>query len=247
MKLNDFEEQTLVYKYQKASVANLCLTLKNGQKGTLQFSRPSKWKDPTERVFYEAKISPKGIIDATRVYACCISMNKLSEAAWITYQYGTNEGCVKFSIYFDRFIQQIEDWANENGYSFYYGKVIYDEWKVLKKIGDRDFKYNKEIFVPNARPMETFLRTLLLKRKAFEYENEIRLFLVNNNEANAQDSFIVDIDWRDCLNDQIYYSGDCRIDAITELRKKAKQVSKKVEKNTIYDEKLPVKYKLTGV
>ena len=245
--LNEFpiKETGNVFKYQKAEVANLCLSL-NEQKGTLKFSRPSEWKDPTERAFYEAKISPENVVNASKVYACCISKEALSEAAWITYQYGTNDGSVKFSIKFDEFLNQIDSWAREHQYELYIGETIYDEWQVINKIGQPDFKYKSKIFVADASPLETFLRSLLLKRKAFEYEKEIRLFLVNEGTEDKGQSILVEVDWKDCLNDTIYFSEDCRVCTKEILEKKAADIGKKIEKSNLYKKQTMIEYNIVS-
>lgn len=244
--LNEFpiKETGNVFKYQKAEVAILCLNQNAMGTGTLQFSRPSEWKDPTERAFYNAEISPQGVIETSRVYACCITKAPLSEAAWITYQYGANDGCVKFSIIFNLFTKEVEKWAKNNGFKFYIGETIYDEWEVIKKIGRADFVYKDNIFTSDASTMETFLRTLLLKRKAFEYEKEIRLFLVNEGTEDKGKTLLIDIDWKRCLNDTIYYSNDCRVGNINILRERAHAIDKQLEQSTIYNEKEPLKYSI---
>ena len=78
------EKKVYVYKYMTISTALICL-----KNNTLRFSLPttSSWKDPYESRFYSAEYHNlrlgKRDFDR-RLFACCVTKNKLSEPAWIT-------------------------------------------------------------------------------------------------------------------------------------------------------------------
>lgn len=224
-----------VYKYQKTSTALKCLG-KDG-KGTLRFSEPSEWNDPTEKTFYSVLGGKKG---APIVYAACVTNKQLSEASWITYQYGSNEGCVKFSIDFLELLMQIEIWASEHNYTFYIGKAYNRTWKELKNVGKKDENCLYKIVFKGSSLLEDSLRLLLLKRDGFDYEREIRLFLVKKGvteAANGKTEKYVDvnIDWKPCLR-WVYYSEDCKYIDIQRLKQICSNIKKGVTRRTIYVE-----------
>ena len=215
-----------VYKYQKTSTAITSLT-----KGTLRFSEPSAWKDPTEKTFYSVLREKEG---APIVYAACVTSKQLSEASWVTYQYGNNEGCAKFSIDFFDLIKQIETWAHEHNYTFYIGKAYYRTWKELKNVGKKDESLLYKIVFKGTSLQEDCLRMLLLKRDGFDYEREARLFLVKSDASEKKEDYVdVNIDWKQCLN-QIYYSEDCKYVHVRKLKKMCRNMDVSVSQSTIY-------------
>lgn len=223
-----------VYKYSR--IDNAISSLEGGY---LYFSKPQNWPDPTERALYNAKYKSKDgtLIECPTVYALCITKSQASDAAWTVYQHLTKEeknrakangkeiprGSVKLSIKFDSLLKQIELWVNEQRergieYDFYCGDVSYYDWKKIKTIQKPDSEMQKLVLDPNASFTENYLRILLLKRDAYAYENEIRLFLVKRKSDNEEPSLMVNIQWKECLNKDIYYGGECENNDITKLR-----------------------------
>ena len=171
------------------------------------------------------------------VYALCVTSNQASEAAWVVYQHikksadddiiakekkgkgkkNTKEkesivrGCVKFSIKFKEFLSQIEDWAKENGYMLYVSRIRYSDWQEMRTIQKLNSEFQRKVFVKDAPFIENYLRVLSLKRTPYEYENEIRLFLVKwpSLSGNVTDEINVAVNWEACLNRDVYYGDEC--------------------------------------
>ena len=170
-----------------------------------------------------------------------MTSNQASEAAWVVYQHlkkGLDDdraakrkkniegkdsivrGCVKFSIKFKEFLSQLDGWAKAQGYELYVSRVRYYDWKKMKTVEKLDSEFQWKVFVQGAPFIENYLRMLSLKREPYEYENEIRLFLVKwpNAKDKANESLDVAIQWKKCLHTDVYYGEECEEPKIAELR-----------------------------
>ena len=236
--------QRLVYKYLRIDKAVEWLLFQ--PKGKIVFVEPSKWSDPTESVFYKAKllISNQKECQKPIVFATCFTKNQASEASWVVYQHAKKdddrpEGCIKLSIRFDEFLNQLRKWikkeeGNGRKYSLFYGNVMYYEWSELKEIQKRGSKMQLRTFNACATIKENFLKTLLLKRKAYEYENELRVFLVLESGEYDMAGLEVKIDWNKCIR-KIYYDESIDPKYLSKLQRS--EFCKKVEKSTLMNYK----------
>ena len=234
----------LVYKYLRIDKVNEWLLSQTP--GKIVFSEPSKWSDPTESAFYNAKLLTRNHVEyqKPKVYATCFTKNQASEASWVVYQHAKKndnrpEGCVKLSIRFDEFLNQLRKWimkeeSNGRKFSLFYGNVIYYDWSELKEIKKRGSHMQLKTFNAGATIKENFLKTLLLKRKAYEYENELRVFLVLENGEYDKDGLEVKIDWSKCIR-RIYYDESTDIEYLSKL--KCSDFCKKAEKSTLMNYK----------
>ena len=224
-----------IYKYVSTDSAKKCLELKENEKGTLRFAEPSTWADPAEKALYDANYTEENGKPWERpiVYACCITDLQQSEAAWATYQYQGNDGCVKFSIDYDKLIEQLKQYAEEEGCLLYVGRVEYGKWSDISGTNkDRLDEIFSKLGGKDDESMErNFLRYLLIKREAFAYEKEIRLFIVYNrdkapkkkDENEIKDSILVPINWKKCLN-KVYVGEECKYRDIREIKYLIKKI-----------------------
>ena len=242
------------------------LELKENQKGTLAFAEPSKWKDPAEKSFYDANYTVENGNPWERpiVYATCITDLQQSEAAWATYQYQGNDGCVKFSIDYDKLIEQLKKYAEEKGCRLYVGRVEYRKWSEISRVGQPTGRLKDmltKVGVDDDDRMEkNFLRYLLVKREAFAYEQEIRMFLVFDRDKapkkedmnEIKDSILVPINWKECLH-KVYVGEECKYRDIREIKYLIKKIgipennrNKIVDATDLYEAKPSLNIKLTG-
>ena len=224
-----------VYKYISLDNAKKDLELKENKKGTLAFAEPPKWKDPAEKSFYDANYTEENEKPWKRpiVYACCITDLQQSEAAWATYQYQGNDGCVKFSIDYDNLIKQLQQYAEKNECRLYVGRVEYGKWSDISNTnkGRLDEIFTKLGGKDDDSMERNFLRYLLIKREAFAYEKEIRLFLVYDRDKapkkedknEIKDSILVPINWKECLN-KVYVGEECKYRDIREIKYLIKKI-----------------------
>ena len=81
----------------------------------------------------------------------------------------------------DKLLQLLDEYAELNGFEVYIGKVDYSfEKREIMSMHLASSPHYKDYF-PDVMSREHYLSLMLLKRKAFDYENEVRLFLVKDN------------------------------------------------------------------
>lgn len=142
------------------------------------FVSPETWYDPFEQFYFDIDCSPKGYM--TEKIACmCVSEKSSTneDASWRVYS-GSSDKAVRLSIELDGLLQLLENYAVTEGFEVYMGKVVYSfEKREIEKLHDASSPNYNEYF-PAIMQREHYLSLMLLKRRAFRYENEVRIFLV---------------------------------------------------------------------
>lgn len=205
-KLNFLYKRTL-YKYM-----NMENAMKSLDEGYVFFQEPSKWSDGFEKWFYNANYDAlTKVKDLTpKMFACCFTFNQSSEAAWNTYSYdnkGLASRCVQFVLYRKGLRNCFEQYAkNQNGRLFFYeGKVNYSiSSYFIQRMHEpsNNTEINKlhdQYFGKNNFSKDKYMSALLIKRPAFEYENEVR-FLFEDKEdpiknADKPESKKIPVNW----------------------------------------------------
>lgn len=173
----EFFETKLLYKYMPLEYA---LTTLNNK--TLWFANPAIWSDPFEKRFLEATYNRGGRNTVfpwkDRTFCICMTQTMTSEAHWNTYS--KDAIGISFRINKEELVNQLENLIDWN---VYIGKVEYMKTADIKKnLSQIPFKTP----MPKYRSREFFVRLLLLKRVAFEYENEIRVIIVKKNKTQEK-------------------------------------------------------------
>lgn len=146
--------------------------------GVFVFVSPELWQDPFERMYFNVDCTTHGY--QTEDIAClCVSEKSSTneDASWRVY---ADKGgkVVRLSIERTLFLDMMDDYADKNGYEVYIGKAQYGyekrEIMNLYKPGSPDHN----LFFPLIMERKHYLSVMTLKRSAFEYENEFRVFLV---------------------------------------------------------------------
>ena len=127
-----------------------------------------------------------------KVFASCCTYKRNSEAAWRAYmplrpKNNKQVFCVRFEFNKVR-LRKLIDEAIESNYSgqfcFYEGKIEYKNNFFFSRVIDKYDRNNGQLvlehkeYFPEVFELSHYLRLLLLKRKSFEYEKELRFFLV---------------------------------------------------------------------
>ena len=194
-KIGDFASGSKFYKYMSLENALQCFIGSN-----LWFVEPTEWQDKFENYFYGATINgEKCSNNNPLLYATCVTNSKDSESAWKIYSYNTQglaSRCVELTINRKKFREQLlkakfkESDSKRykplsNYYDIYEGEVLYkDEQYIVNlsqpKIKDQKMEKPNEAFKAyfDAFSFENYLNLMLLKRKAFQHESEIRIFIV---------------------------------------------------------------------
>lgn len=176
--LNDYsfpKDKSTVFKYMPLN--RLLNFVKSNQ---LVFVSPESWYDPFEQLYHGIDCSSRGYI--TEDIACmCVSEKSSTneDACWRVYS-ESNDKTVRISIEQSVLLDLLENFAAKNGYEVYIGKVNYlfekQDIKNLHVISNP----NHAAYFPDKMTREHYLSLMLLKRKAFQYENEVRIFLVKD-------------------------------------------------------------------
>lgn len=175
MTRDEFLTSRFISKYM--SLENGLKTMRNHE---FWFANPAIWPDPFERRFIEAQYHigarSRKFAWKDRVYCACFTDIASNEAAWKVY---TDKSFgVEFTINRVELLNALDLYANNNPHhNVYIGKVEYMQTKFITKSDVRK--------IPFAQPAAGGYGTaafkaklLMLKRKAFSYENEIRVIVV---------------------------------------------------------------------
>lgn len=147
--------------------------------GDMNYVDPTNWFDPFEKRFYEADYSALQF-EKPKVFCSCFTKKSTNEAAWVMYSYfkkGLAARSVRLEI--DPFVYYdlLEDYGKLTGKHIYIGNVNYSlSEKTIKALHKLSSKHHHKYFCNFC--IEKFIKLLLVKRKAFEYEQEIRVFVV---------------------------------------------------------------------
>lgn len=213
----DVYEKTIKF-FKYIDIDSLITMLHSGR---MTYVEPSHWYDPFEKLFYEADYSILGF-DKPKVYCSCFTRKPTNEAAWIMYSHfrkGLASRSAKLEldpiVYYD-FLESYGELTNSQ---IYISNVDYSlSEKTIKKLhlksSEKHDKYFKDF------SLEKFIKLLLIKRKAFEYEHEIRIFIVMDNKPDicpcgnireVSDKIILeyDISLLSALIKSILISPDC--------------------------------------
>lgn len=194
----DFLSRPLLYKYMP-----LEYTLKTLNSKRLWFADPTKWKDPFERRFVEAKY-----MDGTKqrnfrwknhIYCICMSQTQVCEASWRVYS--PNDIAVQLRINRDELLKELE--KMEKDFDIYIGKVEYMSTNdITKDLSEIPFKKPR---VTTINSDNFAARLFMLKRMAFRYEDEIRILLLDKDKKNTPKKDGVEMPYQ-CENTDLIHS-----------------------------------------
>lgn len=160
-----------LFKYMPAS-----RFLEDVKQQRMAFVSPESWYDPFGSIFYKSKCEIRGIMyDVTCI---CMTYDKTAteETGWNTYIQNGEKG-VRVAYDFEKLCKQLEAWGKDD-LNFYISVVDYSqERKFLEKAA----RYYEKAGM-GYKSLLHYLNVLSLKRRAFSYENEVRIFAVRECE-----------------------------------------------------------------
>ena len=174
-----------IYKYAKYKYFNQSITAKNGTYDvSLTFVSPFKWDDPCESVFYQPNINIGGKYYDVKCICTTLEPTEGEEAAWKRNEssYIIDDKTIRVAYGFMPFCELLEQIGNENGVFFYLSMADYSESRDYFKMNQNKM-YNS---------IDDYICDLSKKRKAFAYENEMRVFVVREvqNSTNNIDDMV---------------------------------------------------------
>lgn len=175
-----YEKPTKFFKY--LDIDSLITML---QSGRMVYVEPSHWYDPFEKLFYEADYSALDF-DKPKVFCSCFTRKPTNEAAWIMYSHfrkGLASRSAKLELDPIVYYDFLESYGRLTNSQIYIANVDYSlSEQTIKKLHLRSSQKHDKYFRDFS--LEKFIKLLLIKRKAFEYEQEIRIFIVKNNKPD---------------------------------------------------------------
>ena len=185
------KHKSTVFKYMPLN--RFVNSVKNNQ---LVFVSPESWYDPFEQLYHGIDCSSRGYI--TEDIACmCVSEKSSTneDACWRVYS-DVNDKAVRISIEQDVLLELLEEYASKNDFEVYIGKANYSFLRQdIKSLHMKTSLKHPEYF-PAKMNREHYLSLMLLKRKAFSYENEVRIFLVKDKIDFSSNLLKIDCDYR---------------------------------------------------
>lgn len=215
-----------LYKYMSLDSVRLCLNDRD-----ICFNQPSCWDDQYEKRFYDAKYIQRDRTVTPRLYACCFTTKQDNEAAWYIYSHSKsseNSKVIEFKLDFRKLYEQLI--LNLSNCDVYIGSVKYLSQFIIDNIHEpkvtiEQHGRDKEIDNPyyyqyfDNFTRDSYLSLLLLKRDAFEHENEIRFFIVPKSCEAIKDHNLVNINWIDII-EQVRIDAKCTTDERNEIAEK---------------------------
>jgi len=161
-------------------------------KKELVFVNPKLWKDPFEKLYLNTDYKELGL-NQPKIYCFCVTTElKNEEAAWNIYKVN-NERTLRCNINTNVLFEILSQFAYENNFKVYFGNANYKFTnKEIFNLQFPDNKYHKNYFSDFS--IEKYLNVMTIKRQAFAYENELRIFMVSNKiENNNEDILRINI------------------------------------------------------
>lgn len=223
------DNRRFIYKYMTIENFKLSIDFYGSKnKQTFFFVEPTKWADKFEQRFYLADyglLTPKpNAVDIPRVYACCFTTSNNSDAAWYVYrntQKGNEGLCVKLKLRRDKLCEQLCAYGQRSGFEFnvFDGCVDYDlDDSQIKFLHQKERPFFNgtstkidhnplyDLFFKDGINLDKYLNLMMIKRSIFDYENEFRMFLVDNPAKkdkaklpSKSKNIVAEVNWNEFL------------------------------------------------
>lgn len=185
-----------VYKYMTLEAFMTSLYCR-----TWRFFEPSKWNGKFEQRFYCANYTiPTAIGNTPQLFATCVTRERNSEAAWQVYSHGQGLGAHCLQLEID--IVELRKQLRATGYQFEEKPIEYIPENIILDLHKKRKPYYKNYFT--SFTLNSYLRLLSLKRDAYTYEKELRLFIIPHNGVRRNNckkvQFMdINIDWKNII------------------------------------------------
>ena len=157
----------------------------NIMNGRFKFSNPANWWDPFESLMVNGDYSDLNYTKPA-TYVACFSKLANSEAHWKMYKRKLNETYIRVEFDMENFIGIfcLGEVLNAQSH-LYIGDVSYDlDERSILTLG-KTSRYHKQA-VPSPFTRENYVDLLLLKRKAFKWEEESRIVVLSDVPQNNE-------------------------------------------------------------
>lgn len=176
-----------VHRYTKFSYFN---------KDELVFIPLDKWEDPYETLFYVGNNINNNLDIQLACMCCTYDRVEGEEASWKRSMYNGSTDTIRISYNYNALCQVLDKIGKQTGLRFYITVVDYSN----------SIEQLKGVKNPVFNSVEEYISYLTLKRKAFTYENELRIFVVSKK---------LDFDINGILKIKVPVDNDNLYDSIT--------------------------------
>jgi hypothetical protein len=218
-------------------IFNFDYFLNDFKQNTLTLVRPSKWDDPFENFLLNAE----GELEDGRTvsfeslrnsyYAQCWSLNDECDGLWRNYK-GKKEFAIKVRTNAKKLFNELYDFSDEfHTLNYFIGQVEYVSDKDII-----DFFENKVDFFNYQSGVE-LAQTMLIKRKSFSYEKEVRI--IAKNSSTNSDQFSINTTFNNWI-DEIIFDPWVNIDLFEEKKQELIDAGYigKISRSGLYDKPL---------
>lgn len=178
MKEQDFINMKSIRKYMGLENALSCI-----RNNYLWFANPLIWKDPFESWFINNKYNINGKNEEyplkNKIYITCFTKLATCEAHWKTYSH--NDIGISLEIDTEKLLKYL---SSIKKYQFYIGKVMYKCTKDIQQKYMSKIPINGGLTQTNFNNTDLCVELLLLKRIAFSFEEEIRIFAIDKKKID---------------------------------------------------------------
>lgn len=150
----------------------------------ITFSSPLCWDDTFETRYFQIEYSkryPDFVVPVVNSLCLTSKHSDSEDAKWIRYAKVGAE-MINVEINMPNLLHELDLAATKNGFKVYIGNVCYCDKKDIQGINPSS-KTNGSFF-NQPFTIEKYLSLLSLKRNAFSYEKEVRLFIVFDRGDN---------------------------------------------------------------
>lgn len=163
-----------LYKYMSYDRLMNCVV-----NSELVFVSPEAWVDPFERRFWKTDYSRRYKFIQPEIACMCLTTKSSTneEASWKMYA-DSKSKALRISFNVEQLLDTLESYAQKKKCDIYIGKAIYS----LERKAIMGLHNHVNVFFPkNNFSLEHYLTLMCLKRRAFAFENEVRIFIVKDD------------------------------------------------------------------
>jgi len=158
----------------------------------LRLSPVRDWKDPYESWWCEELFERQGSpLRGINAYALCWTLSRYDEPAWRMVGYGRSEPIVRITRPVGAILEAAKRHIEANRGTWFLGKVRYRPERRLRLLSER---LSESAASPLKHVASTAASLLIRKRKAFRFEEEVRLIFLDRPGAPARPQLFLPIE-----------------------------------------------------
>lgn len=174
----EFLQTRLIYK--NMPLENALLSLKEKY---VWFANPVEWTDPFEKKFIKGNYKVKGTEHCypwfSQIFCACFTQASTSEAYWNIY----SQKQIGVTLKFNR--QKLLEALSKSNHDVYIGPVQYEKTNIINSPLSL-IPFLKDCIPLNLNNKLLRAKLILLKRKSYEYEKEIRIIIIKKNKTQEK-------------------------------------------------------------